>query len=102
MRQKASSSNKKCYVALAIVARNIHRIGDIIWKQKQEEEARMVRRAKYEPPDKRGMITAKKQGILVSVFDKRWLVSFKNRLGAQDWFAKCEIHSIIFLLKQTN
>jgi hypothetical protein len=48
------------------------------------------------------MITARKQGILVSVFDKRWLVSPKNRLGAQDWFVKCEIRSFGILSQQTN
>ena len=30
----------KRYVAFAVVARNIHRIGDILWKQEQEREQR--------------------------------------------------------------
>lgn len=42
----------KRYVALAIVARNIHRIGEIIWKQKQQQESRKARRAKHEHPAK--------------------------------------------------
>ena len=42
----------KRYVALAIVARNIHRIGDIIWQQKLQQASRMAKRAKHEQPDK--------------------------------------------------
>ncbi len=42
----------KRYVALAIVARNIQRIGDIIWKQKQEQAARMAKREKHKPSAK--------------------------------------------------
>lgn len=42
----------KRYVALAIVARNIHRIGHILWQQEQQQSAREAKRTKYEPPDK--------------------------------------------------
>ncbi len=36
----------KCYVALAIVARNIHRIGHILWQQEQQQLAREAKRTK--------------------------------------------------------
>jgi phage host-nuclease inhibitor protein Gam len=39
-------------VALAIVARNIHRIGDILWQREQQKLAREANRSKSEPPDK--------------------------------------------------
>jgi hypothetical protein len=42
----------KRYVALAIVARNIHRIGNILWQREQQKLAREAKRAKSEPPDK--------------------------------------------------
>lgn len=42
----------KRYVALAILARNIHRIGHILWQQEQQQSAREAKRTKYEPPDK--------------------------------------------------
>lgn len=42
----------KRYVALAIVARNIHRIGHILGQQEQQKLAREARRTKYVPPDK--------------------------------------------------
>lgn len=35
----------KRYVALAVVARNIHRIGDILWKREQTREQRQQRKA---------------------------------------------------------
>ena len=35
----------KRYVALAVVARNIHRIGAILWQQEQEREKRKTRYA---------------------------------------------------------
>lgn len=35
----------KRYVALAIVARNVHRIGSILWKQEQKREQRRQRKA---------------------------------------------------------
>ena len=38
----------KRYVALAVVARNIHRIGQIVWQQDQEREQRKTR---YADPD---------------------------------------------------
>jgi hypothetical protein len=34
----------KRYVAFAVVARNIHRIGDILWKQEQKREQRKMKR----------------------------------------------------------
>ena len=34
----------KRYVAFAVVARNIHRIGDILWKREQEREQRKLKR----------------------------------------------------------
>ena len=42
----------KRYVALAIVARNIHRIGDVLWQREQQKLAREAKRSKSEPPDK--------------------------------------------------
>ena len=42
----------KRYVALAIVARNIHRIGHILWQQEQQQLAREAKRTKCDPPDK--------------------------------------------------
>ena len=35
----------KRYVALAVVARNIHRIGAILWQREQEREKRKTRYA---------------------------------------------------------
>ena len=35
----------KRYIALAVVARNIHRIGDILWKRKQARQQRQQRKA---------------------------------------------------------
>jgi transposase, IS5 family len=43
----------KRYVALAVVARNIHRIGAILWRQEQERERRKNKYAACEPPNKR-------------------------------------------------
>jgi transposase, IS5 family len=40
----------KRYVALAVVARNIHRIGDILWKREQEREQKKIRNANRAPP----------------------------------------------------
>ena len=34
----------KRYIAFAVVARNIHRIGDILWKREQEREQRKMKR----------------------------------------------------------
>jgi transposase, IS5 family len=42
----------KRYVALAILARNIHRIGHILWLEEQQQLAREAKRTKYKPPDK--------------------------------------------------
>lgn len=42
----------KRYVALAIVARNIHRIGHILWQHEQQKSAREAMRKKYDPPEK--------------------------------------------------
>lgn len=39
----------KRYVALAVLARNVHRIGDILWKQEHKREQRKQRRAHNEP-----------------------------------------------------
>jgi hypothetical protein len=43
----------KRYVAFAVVTRNIHRIGDLLWKQEQERELRKKARASRAPPLKR-------------------------------------------------
>ena len=43
----------KRYVALAVVARNIHRIGDILWKQEKLREQRKFRYSERSPPCKR-------------------------------------------------
>ena len=41
------------YVAFAVVARNIHRIGDILWKREQEREQRKMKKISgYSPPFK--------------------------------------------------
>jgi IS5 family transposase len=40
----------KRYVALAIVARNIHRIGTILWQQEQEQALRKRKRDERAPP----------------------------------------------------
>lgn len=40
----------KRYVALAVVARNIHRIGAILWKQEQERAQRKMRASNRAPP----------------------------------------------------
>lgn len=42
----------KRYVALAVVARNIHRIGDILWKREQLREQRKKRYSGRAPPCK--------------------------------------------------
>lgn len=43
----------KRYVALAVVARNIRRIGDILWEQEQERLHRLTRLAGRAPPLKK-------------------------------------------------
>ena len=43
----------KRYVALAVVARNIHRIGDILWKQELQREQRRRKYFDRDPPYKR-------------------------------------------------
>jgi hypothetical protein len=43
----------KRYVALAILTRNIHRIGDILKKQEEKRERRRKRRIECAPPEKR-------------------------------------------------
>jgi transposase, IS5 family len=43
----------KRYVALAVVTRNIHRIGVILWKREQEHEQRRARYENRAPPKKR-------------------------------------------------
>lgn len=43
----------KRYVALAVVARNIHRIGAILWQQEQEREQRKKKCVDHGPPYKR-------------------------------------------------
>ncbi len=43
----------KRYVALAVVTRNIHRIGAILWKREQEREQRKARYEDRAPPQKR-------------------------------------------------
>lgn len=43
----------KRYVALAIVARNIHRIGAILWQQEQQRAQRKKQRAERAPPHRR-------------------------------------------------
>ena len=43
----------KRYVALAVVARNIHRIGAILHQQELEREKRKKRFSDRAPPDKR-------------------------------------------------
>jgi IS5 family transposase len=43
----------KRYVALAVVARNIHRIGAILWQQEQEREHRRAKYSNRAPPEKR-------------------------------------------------
>lgn len=42
----------KRYVALAVVARNIHRIGDILWKQEQQRTQRKRKYFDRDPPCK--------------------------------------------------
>ena len=42
----------KRYVALAVLARNIHRIGDIVWRQDSEREQRKNGYAQRDRPDK--------------------------------------------------
>jgi IS5 family transposase len=43
----------KRYVALAVVARNIHRIGTILWQQEQKREQRKKKYSRRAPPYKR-------------------------------------------------
>jgi len=43
----------KRYVALAVVARNIHRIGDILWAREQERVQRLTRSSERAPPYKK-------------------------------------------------
>jgi hypothetical protein len=43
----------KRYVALAVVARNIHRIGAILWQQEQKRARRKKKYTHRAPPDKR-------------------------------------------------
>jgi len=43
----------KRYVALAVVTRNIHRIGAILWKHEQKREQRKARYSERGPPHKR-------------------------------------------------
>ena len=43
----------KRYVALAVVARNIHRIGAILWQQEQQRAQRKKRHAERGPPHRR-------------------------------------------------
>ena len=43
----------KRYVALAVVARNIHRIGAILWQQEQQRAQRKKQRAERAPPHRR-------------------------------------------------
>ena len=43
----------KRYVALAVVARNIHRIGAILWKREQEREQKMKAYSDHAPPYRR-------------------------------------------------
>ena len=43
----------KRYVALAVVARNIHRIGAILWQQEQQREHRRKKYSNRAPPAKR-------------------------------------------------
>ncbi len=43
----------KRYVALAVVARNIHRIGAILWQQEQAREHRRKKYSNRAPPEKR-------------------------------------------------
>ena len=43
----------KRYVALAVVARNIHRIGAILWQREQQREQRKKKHSNRAPPDKR-------------------------------------------------
>jgi len=43
----------KRYIALAVVARNIHRIGDILWKQEKLREQRKYKYSDRSPPCKR-------------------------------------------------
>jgi hypothetical protein len=43
----------KRYVALAVVARNIHRIGAILWQQQQARERRIRKYSNRAPPEKR-------------------------------------------------
>lgn len=40
----------KRYVAWAVVARNIHRIGALLWQQEQERALRKRKRTKHDPP----------------------------------------------------
>jgi IS5 family transposase len=46
-------SGFKRYVALAVVARNIHRIGAILWQQEQERAQRKKKYADHGPPHQR-------------------------------------------------
>jgi hypothetical protein len=43
----------KRYVALAVVARNIHRIGALLWQQEQKRERRKKQYSHRAPPYKR-------------------------------------------------
>jgi transposase, IS5 family len=43
----------KRYVALAVVTRNIHRIGDILWQREQEREKRKASAENRAPPTRR-------------------------------------------------
>lgn len=43
----------KRYVALAVVTRNIHRIGDILWQREQEREKRKASAENRTPPTRR-------------------------------------------------
>jgi transposase, IS5 family len=43
----------KRYVALAVLARNIHRIGAILWQQEQKREKRKKKCSNRAPPEKR-------------------------------------------------
>jgi IS5 family transposase len=42
----------KRYVAMAVVTRNLHRIGDILWKREREREQRKARASNCAAPDK--------------------------------------------------
>jgi hypothetical protein len=43
----------KRYVAFAVVARNIHRIGAILWQQEQKRAKRKWKCSNRAPPEKR-------------------------------------------------